>query len=132
MNQVDRVLSNPYSTYAPSGGTPSYSPASNRDGGSSDDPADLSAQASVPARALNPRSRCGRKPFGFYNGEVDVIQRIMELRALGLGFDKLAEKLNEESVRSRSGKIWHGRVINRIVKAQMAKDKNAAVQGQGA
>ena len=83
------------------------------------------AEETVPAVSTvstpNPRSRCGRKAFGYYSGETDVIQRIMELRAQGLGFDRLAEKLNQESLRSRSGKIWHGRVVNRIVKAQLRK-----------
>jgi hypothetical protein len=45
----------------------------------------------------------------------------MDLRAQGLGFDRLAEKLNAEAVKTRSGKIWHGRVVNRIVKAQLQK-----------
>ena len=77
--------------------------------------------APAPIAVTNPRSRCGRKPFGFFPGETAVIQRIMELRAQGLGFDKLADQLSDEMVRSRSGKPWHGRVVNRIVRAELAK-----------
>lgn len=70
------------------------------------------------SKAPSGRSRCGRKRFGFYAGEQAVIQRMMELRAEGKGFDKIAEQLNSEAIPSRSGKVWHGRVINRILKAE--------------
>ena len=60
--------------------------------------------------------RCeGRKPFGFFEGEPAVVERIKELRAEGLGFDRIAVKLNQECVPSRTGRPWHGVVINRIV-----------------
>jgi DNA invertase Pin-like site-specific DNA recombinase len=60
--------------------------------------------------------RCeGRKPFGYYEGEEKALARIRELRATGLGFDRLAAVLNSEGVPSRTGKPWHGVVINRIL-----------------
>ena len=60
--------------------------------------------------------RCeGRKPYGFFEGEAEVLKRIKVLRAEGLGFDRVAAKLNEESIPTRSGKPWHGVVINRIL-----------------
>ena len=60
--------------------------------------------------------RCeGRKPYGFYEGEAAALDRIKALRAEGLGFDRLAAKLNEEGVPTRTGKPWHGVVINRIL-----------------
>jgi len=38
------------------------------------------------------------------------------LRAEGLGFDRIADKLNEEGIPTRTtGKLWHGVVINRIL-----------------
>jgi hypothetical protein len=60
--------------------------------------------------------RCeGRKPYGFYEGEAVAVERIKALRAGGLGFDRVAAKLNEEGVPTRTGKPWHGVVVNRIL-----------------
>jgi len=60
--------------------------------------------------------RCeGRKPYGFYEGEAEALGRVKALRAEGLGFDRIAAKLNEEGVPTRTGKPWHGVVVNRIV-----------------
>jgi hypothetical protein len=60
--------------------------------------------------------RCeGRKPFGFYEGEDEALKRIKALWAEGLGFDRVAAKLNEEGVPTRTGKPWHGVVVNRIL-----------------
>jgi DNA invertase Pin-like site-specific DNA recombinase len=60
--------------------------------------------------------RCeGRKPFGYKQGETEVLSRIKELRAEGLGFDRIAARLNAEQVATRTGKPWHGVVINRIL-----------------
>lgn len=70
--------------------------------------------APVPAR-----SRCGRKKYGFYPGERQVIGRMLALRAHGLGFDRIAETLSAEMAPTRSGKAWHGRVVNRILTAEL-------------
>ncbi len=60
--------------------------------------------------------RCeGRKPFGHYEGEEKALERMKALRAEGLGFDRIAAKLNEEGVPTRTAKPWHGVVINRIL-----------------
>ena len=41
--------------------------------------------------------RCeGRKPYGHYPGEKSVVERMRALRKEGLGFDRLAVRLNEE------------------------------------
>jgi DNA invertase Pin-like site-specific DNA recombinase len=59
--------------------------------------------------------RCeGRKPFGYYEGEEKVLERIRTLRNEGLGFDRIAARMNEENIVTRTGKPWHGVVINRI------------------
>jgi hypothetical protein len=56
------------------------------------------------------RGRCeGRKPYGYYDGEATALDRI------GLGFDRLAARLNQEGVPTRTGKPWHGVVVNRIL-----------------
>jgi hypothetical protein len=41
--------------------------------------------------------RCeGRKPYGYFEGEDAVIERMQELRKAGQGFDKIAAALNSE------------------------------------
>jgi DNA invertase Pin-like site-specific DNA recombinase len=67
--------------------------------------------------------RCeGRKPYGFYDGEEAVIERMKALRATGLGFDRIAAQLNTEGLKTRTGARWHGLVVNRILtgKGRMA------------
>jgi len=60
--------------------------------------------------------RCeGRKPYGFYDGEAGALERVKALRAEGLGFDRIAARLNQEHVPTRTGRPWHGVVINRIL-----------------
>jgi DNA invertase Pin-like site-specific DNA recombinase len=60
--------------------------------------------------------RCeGRKPYGFFEGEAEVLNRLKALRAEGLGYDRLAARLNAEHVPTRTGRPWHGVVINRIL-----------------
>jgi DNA invertase Pin-like site-specific DNA recombinase len=68
--------------------------------------------------------RCeGRKPYGFYDGEGAVIERMNALRSTGLGFDRIAAKLNAEGLKTRTGARWHGLVVNRIL---TGKGKKAA------
>jgi DNA invertase Pin-like site-specific DNA recombinase len=60
--------------------------------------------------------RCeGRKPFGKDDSEQAAIARMKTLRTKGLAFDRIAERLNAEGVPTRTGKRWHGVVINRIL-----------------
>ena len=66
--------------------------------------------------------RCeGRKPFGYYDGEAGALERMKALRAEGLGFDRIAERMNAESVPTRTGRAWHGVVVNRIVTGKKQK-----------
>ena len=66
--------------------------------------------------------RCeGRKPYGHYPGEKAVVERMRALRAEGLGFDRLAAKLNEEKHRTRKGTAWHGFTVNRILSRPATK-----------
>jgi hypothetical protein len=68
--------------------------------------------------------RCeGRKPYGFFDGEEAVIERMKALRATGLGFDRIAVQLNAEGLKTRTGARWHGLVVNRIL---TGKGKKAA------
>jgi DNA invertase Pin-like site-specific DNA recombinase len=60
--------------------------------------------------------RCeGRKPYGFYEGEDKAVERMRALRGEGMGFDRIAAQLNTEGVPTRTGKPWHGVVVNRIL-----------------
>lgn len=60
--------------------------------------------------------RCeGRKPYGFQDGEAAVIDRMKALRTQGIGFDRIAAKLNEDGISTRTRGKWHGLVINRIL-----------------
>ena len=63
--------------------------------------------------------RCeGRKPYGTKDGEQNVIDRMKQLRATGMSFDKIAITLNDEGVPTRTpGKKWHGFAVNQILKA---------------
>ncbi len=59
--------------------------------------------------------RRGRKPYGYRSEELPILNRMFSLRVHGFGFDRIAEKLNAESLPSRDGKMWHGLVVNRIL-----------------
>jgi DNA invertase Pin-like site-specific DNA recombinase len=60
--------------------------------------------------------RCeGRKPFGRDDTEKAALDRMKALRSEGLAFDKIAVRLNSEGVSTRTGRRWHGVVINRIL-----------------
>jgi DNA invertase Pin-like site-specific DNA recombinase len=62
--------------------------------------------------------RCeGRKPYGFYDGENAIIERMKALRAEGLGFDRIAAAMNAEGLPTRSRGRWHGFAVNQILKA---------------
>jgi DNA invertase Pin-like site-specific DNA recombinase len=63
--------------------------------------------------------RCeGRKPFGQHDGEKAAVERMRMLRAEGLAFDKIAERLDSEGMPTRTGKRWHGVVVNRILNSR--------------
>jgi DNA invertase Pin-like site-specific DNA recombinase len=60
--------------------------------------------------------RCeGRKPYGFYESERAGLDRMRALRSEGLGFDRIAAKLNAEGIAPRSGQKWGGFAVNRIL-----------------
>jgi hypothetical protein len=42
------------------------------------------------------------------------------LRAEGLGFDRISARLNEENIPTRTGRPWHGVVMNRILTGKNA------------
>jgi len=44
-----------------------------------------------------------------------ALDRVKALRSEGLGYDRIAARLNEEKIPTRTGKPWHGVVVNRIL-----------------
>lgn len=76
----------------------------------------------VPAdRISDPRARrFGYKSFGYFKDERETILKMRSLREKGMGFDRIAAALNDEGVPTRSGKEWHGVVVNRILSGRGA------------
>jgi DNA invertase Pin-like site-specific DNA recombinase len=62
--------------------------------------------------------RCeGRKPYGYYNGEAEVIARMRGLREQGFTFNRIAETLNTEHVPTRvAGGQWFCSTVEKILR----------------
>jgi DNA invertase Pin-like site-specific DNA recombinase len=61
--------------------------------------------------------RCeGRKPFGFREGEAEVLARIQSLRASGQTLEQITRTLNAEGIKTRSGGQWFSSTIHNILK----------------
>jgi hypothetical protein len=68
-------------------------------------------------RIRNRAGHCeGRKPYGYRPEEQPILERMKALRASGMAVDTIAATLNDEGIKSRSGLLWYGSTINRIVK----------------
>jgi DNA invertase Pin-like site-specific DNA recombinase len=62
--------------------------------------------------------RCeGRKPYGEHEGEQPILERMKALRASRMAVDTIAATLNREGVQTRSGGLWFGSTVNKILKA---------------
>jgi hypothetical protein len=60
--------------------------------------------------------RCeGRKPYGHCGGESDALEHMRALRAAGLGYDRVADALNAEGPKPRTGGRWWGKTMNNIL-----------------
>jgi len=67
-------------------------------------------------RAKAKEGRCeGAKPYGHFEGEAAVIERMKTLRASGMGFDRIAGALNAEGIKPRRGERWWGLTVNKIL-----------------
>jgi DNA invertase Pin-like site-specific DNA recombinase len=60
----------------------------------------------------------GRKPYGFYDGESEALERMRTLRETGMGYDRITEVLNAEGLKPRTGAQWWGKTVNNILSAQ--------------
>lgn len=58
----------------------------------------------------------GRKSYGSRPGEVKVINQIVALRQTGMAIDTIAETLNSEGVKARSGGKWYGSSVRNVLK----------------
>jgi len=68
-------------------------------------------------RARARTGRCeGRKPYGAYTGEEAVVQRMKAWRKGGMTTRQIAEALNADGIRPRSGGTWKHSVIAAVVK----------------
>ena len=60
--------------------------------------------------------RCeGKKPYGHTAEEAKVVDAILEYRKTGLSYVAIADKLNADQVKSRSGKSWHPTQVQRVI-----------------
>lgn len=60
--------------------------------------------------------RCeGRKPYGHYEGEQPILERMRQLRAEGIAYYAIANRLNDESLPTRAGVPWASAVVWRIL-----------------
>lgn len=60
--------------------------------------------------------RCeGSKPFGAADGQKKTIERIMTLRGAGMAVDTIAETLNCEGLKSKTGGRWYGSSVRNVI-----------------
>jgi len=62
----------------------------------------------------------GSKPYGFYPGEPEILDRIKQLHrktkySKRLGAYEIATILNKEGLRSRKGTLWYGGTVRQII-----------------
>jgi len=57
----------------------------------------------------------GSYPFGHYPGEQETLDLMRQLRAEGLGFDRIAKALNTRGITPRRGEKWGGNTVNVIL-----------------
>lgn len=60
--------------------------------------------------------RCeGAKAFGTVDGQRPTIERILSLRSAGMAVDTIAETLNVEGLKSKTGGRWYGSSIRNVL-----------------
>lgn len=62
----------------------------------------------------------GRKPYGEHEGEKPVLYRILSL-SLEMSANAIATKLNDENVKTRSGGMWYGSNVVKILRSNKRK-----------
>jgi len=67
-------------------------------------------------RSKEKNGRCeGRKPYGAKDGEAEIVTKIQGLRAERLTIEEVADRLNSEGVKTRSGGRWQFTQVRRIL-----------------
>jgi DNA invertase Pin-like site-specific DNA recombinase len=66
-------------------------------------------------KAARGEKATGSYPFGHYPGESEAVELMKQLRADGLGFDRIAAELNRRGVPTRRGSKWGGNTINVVL-----------------
>ncbi len=60
--------------------------------------------------------RCeGHKPYGHYEGEQEVLNKMRDLYAVGGNWEMIAAALNSEGVKTRSGGKWFPATVRKIL-----------------
>jgi len=68
------------------------------------------------ARMKAKEGRCeGRKPYGHYEGEQVVVDRMLALHKASLPYAKVATQLNVEGLKPRTGQQWYPGGVRRII-----------------
>ena len=65
----------------------------------------------------------GKKPFGYFDNEKEIVKRIMQLyrKPRGrkrLGYYQIARKWNEDGVPTRTGVKWNGVTVKQIIERE--------------
>ena len=67
--------------------------------------------------------RCeGSKPFGASDGHRSTIDRILSLRSAGMAVDTIAETLNAEGYKSKTGGRWYGSSVRNVLLREQVKE----------
>lgn len=70
-------------------------------------------------RSKEKNGRCeGRKPYGSKEGECETVLKIQNLRIERLTINKIADRLNSEGIKTRSGGRWQYTQVRRILSRQ--------------
>jgi DNA invertase Pin-like site-specific DNA recombinase len=75
--------------------------------------------ARIRARKNRPNYKEGRKPFGFFAGEPETLRKMHKLRADGLSFQAIADRLNRDGLKPRAAELWWPSSVQTILKARM-------------
>jgi len=60
--------------------------------------------------------RCeGAKPYGTFEGESQVVERMRSLRSTGAGLNAIAAALNDAGIKPRQGSAWYPMTVSRIL-----------------
>lgn len=75
--------------------------------------------------------RCeGRKPYGTFEGERDVLETMQGLRTSGATYDWIADYLNGCNIKPRSGNKWYGNTVNKILSRGVLASHARAREGK--